>query len=45
MMATETLLVRTETKGRGNIFLDVICGFSETRGLAVRDNKAGLCDV
>lgn len=25
--------------------MDFICGFRETRGLAVRDNKAEICDV
>lgn len=25
--------------------MDLICGFRETRGLAVRDNKAEICDV
>lgn len=25
--------------------MDLICGFRETRGLAVRDNEAKICDV
>lgn len=34
-----------EERQRSLSSLDLICGFRETRGLAVRDNKAGICDV
>lgn len=37
--------VGTERKVKGAFLLDVICGFRKTRGLAIRDNKAGICDV
>lgn len=42
---TAALAIEDRERRDRSLFLDLICGFRETRVLAIKDNKAGFCDV